>query len=162
MGLFPISLNASQFSRSAQRSGSHQSSFSSLRYCECGFQPASSLAPVPTRLPEPPERSTEAQSFLTLPVCNQPVQGNSQVQLFSIQSSQPQELLHSPEMWLGFLHQRKVIICMRFSDALLLSTLTQAFQPIFAPSYQHGEAWFFFLSLDPPHQACIHEASDAI
>src|SRR5258708_39439580 len=105
MCLSPVTLESGQIPCSTQRSGSHCRSCSSSRQCEHSFQPASSLAQVPTNLPEPPERYTEAQGLLHFLMRNKPAQCGPQVPLLSIQPPQPQELLLSPDVWLYLLFQ---------------------------------------------------------
>src|SRR5258708_1948171 len=136
MCLSPVTLESGQIPCSTQRSGSHCRSCSSSRQREHSFQPGSSLAKVPTNLPEPPECYTEAQGLLYFLMCNKPAQCGPQVPLLSIQPSQPQKLLLSPEVWLCLLCQCKVIAGMSTLDVLFLSILPQTIQPEFVHGHQ--------------------------
>src|SRR5258708_9688791 len=137
MRLSLVTLFSRQFPCSTQRSGAHCRLFARFWQRQCRFQPASSLAPVATRIPEPPESYTEAQDLLHFLMRNKPAQCGPQVPLLSIQPSQPWELLRSPEVWLCLLCQCQVIAGMNTLNALFLSILAQTIQPIFVYSHQH-------------------------
>src|SRR5260370_15001731 len=125
----------------------------------CLFQPAPSLAPVATDVPEPPQCCAQTQGQFAFLLSDQPRECRSQVLLLPLQSFPPQHLLRSLEVWLGLLRQGQVIQRVCSMAGLSLSALAQRFQPILANGLQHAEARLQFLLFALLQQALVQQGS---
>src|SRR6266567_2846577 len=140
-----------------ERFGSARRSCLRLWEIQGRFQPAPSLAPVPSYVPEPPQGSAQAQSQLAFLLSNQPGQGGSQVPLLPLQAFPPYNLLRSFELRFCLLSKREIIPGMRPLTCCHLSTLTQTFQPILTNGLKHAEAWIPSFLLCLLHEALVDQ-----
>ena len=127
--------------------GSPHRSCLRLWQSQCRFQPAPSLAPVATDVPEPPQCCAQTHGQFAFLLSDQPRESSPQVLLLSLQSFPPQGLLRALEVRFCLLGQCQIIPGMRPVSGLSLCTLMQTFQPILANGLQHAEAGLSFLLL---------------
>src|SRR5260370_18249562 len=113
-----------------ERFGSPCRSSSSPWEMQRRFQPAPPLAPVATYVPEPPQRSTQAQGQLTFLLSYQPRQGSPQVLLLLLQPFPPQDLLRSLHVRFCLLRDREIIRVMSQLSEFTLSSLALPFQTL--------------------------------
>src|SRR2546421_94685 len=139
--------------------GSPRRSCLRLWQSQCRFQPAPSLAPVATDVPEPPQCCAQAQGQLAFLLFDQPRECSPQVLLLPLHSFPPYHLLRPLEVWLSLLRQGQIIQRVCSVAGLSLSTLAKSLQPILANGLQHGEARLQFLLFALLQQALVQQGS---
>src|SRR5262245_43745524 len=92
------------------------------------LEPSTALTQIPMQIPEPRERTTQAQCALSCSVFYEPVQCRAQVMVFSLEQLQPFILLRPTQCKIAPFGECQIVGSVGIRDGILFPTLLEALQ----------------------------------